>query len=77
MPFKNPKYSPHKGTQHCTPYHCATYYMMTLCNMGAFTTEPLQRMDPDAPAQRADLVKWAATAMKVQPESQPFYPPRR
>jgi hypothetical protein len=69
MPSKNPKYSPHKGTQHCTPDYWATYYMMTLCNMGAFTSEALQSMDPDAPAQRADLVKWAAAAMKVQPES--------
>lgn len=71
MPSKNPKFSPHRSTQHCTPDHWATYYLMTLYNLGAFNEEVLQHMDPDAPAQRADLVRWAAAALKVEPDAHP------
>jgi hypothetical protein len=52
-----------KNTQHCTPDHWGTYYLMTLFNMGAFTADDLRAMDPDAPISRASLEKWTAVAM--------------
>jgi hypothetical protein len=69
MPAKNPKFNTRPNTQHCTPDHWATYYIMTLHNMGAFSTEALEAMDPEAPATSQDLVRWAAAALKSQPEA--------
>lgn len=72
MPSKNPKFTTHPSTQHCTPDHWATYYIMTLRNMGAFDDEFLERMDPEAPARRADLVRWAAAAARIDARSHPL-----
>jgi len=55
--------------QHSTPYHWATYYLMTLHNMGAFSTDVLVKMDPDSPATRSELVRWVAAGTRVLPES--------
>jgi hypothetical protein len=71
MPSKNPKFSPRHHSQHCTPDHWATYYILTLYNMGAFSEEVLQRIDPDGPASRLDLVHWSAAALKAGPQSHP------
>lgn len=54
----------HHGTQFSTPYHWATYYLLTLYNMGAFDADTLARLDPDAPATRADLEQWSAVALR-------------
>ena len=51
-----------KNTQHCTPDHWGTYYLMTLFNMGAFTADDLKAMDPDAPISQASLARWTAVA---------------
>jgi hypothetical protein len=72
MPAKNPKFSPHHHSQHCTPDHWATYYLMTLYNMNAFDEVFLQRMDPDAPARRSDLVAWTAAASKTTVQAHPL-----
>jgi hypothetical protein len=72
MPEQNPKFSPHHHSQHCTPDHWATYYLMTLYNMGAFDEAFLQRMDPDAPARRADLIAWTAAALNTTIQAHPF-----
>jgi hypothetical protein len=58
-----------KNSQHSTPYHWATYYLMTLHNMGAFSADVLGKMDPDSPATRAEAVRWAATALAESPEA--------
>ena len=60
MPSRNPKFKVRGGTQHCTPDHWATYYLMTLHNLGAFDTEFLTKMDPDGPISRKDLSAWTA-----------------
>ncbi|MEO7143320.1 MAG: FAD-dependent oxidoreductase [Bryobacteraceae bacterium] len=52
----------HHGSQFSTPYHWATYYLMTLYNMGAFNGDTLRTLDPDAPATRAELAAWSAAA---------------
>ena len=58
-----------KNTQHCTPDHWGTYYLMTFFNMGAFTADELRAMDPDAPISRVSLAKWTSVAQggKAQP----------
>ena len=61
-----------KGSQHSTPYHWATYYLMTLYNMGAFTTDVLGKMDPDSPATYHEVARWAATALHVSPDAHPL-----
>jgi len=58
-----------KTSQHSTPYHWATCYLMTLHNMGAISLDDLTQMDPDSPATRADLVRWSAAAMPASPAS--------
>ena len=64
VPWINPKFASPKNRQHCTPQHWATYYLMTLYNMGAFTSAQLASLDPDAPARRSDLVQWAEVAAR-------------
>jgi hypothetical protein len=61
-----------KNPQYCTPYHWATYYLMTLYNMGAISTEDLKKMDPDSPATRGELVRWFATALATSPGAHPL-----
>jgi hypothetical protein len=61
-----------KSSQHCTPYHWATYYLMTLYNMGAFSTDELVKMNPDSPATRSDVVHWFRAAMAKSPEAHPL-----
>jgi hypothetical protein len=61
-----------KNSQHCTPYHWATYYLLTLYNMGAFSTDDLVKMDPDSPATRSDVAHWFAAAMAKSPEAPPL-----
>src|SRR6202012_1098349 len=48
-----------KNSQHCTPNHWGTYYLMTLYNMKAFSIETLANMDPDAPTSAEELAAWA------------------
>lgn len=50
------------NTQHCTPDHWGTYYLMTLYNMGAITDDDLRKMNPDAPISRETLARWTAVA---------------
>ncbi len=60
----------HRGTQFSTPYHWATYYLLTLYNMGAFGENTLAALDPDAPATRAELEQWSAVALgRAKPET--------
>lgn len=58
------------NTQHCTPDHWGTYYLMTLYNMGAFTKQQLGDMDPDGTTSGAELAAWAkvATGGKAVPQ---------
>jgi hypothetical protein len=56
-----------RNTQHCTPDHWGTYYLMTLYNMGAFTIDDLANMDPDAPSSAAEMVAWAKIASGKRP----------
>ena len=58
-----------KNSQHSTPYHWATYYLMTLHNMGSISPEDLAKMDPDAPATRREAVDWSAKALGVAPQA--------
>jgi FAD dependent oxidoreductase/S-layer homology domain len=46
------------------PSHWATYYLLTLHNMGAFEEAP-DKVNPDAPATRREVGKWSATAAGV------------
>jgi hypothetical protein len=61
-----------KSSQHCTPYHWATYYLMTLYNMGAFTTDELEKMDPDSPATRSDVAHWFQAVMEKSAGAHPL-----
>ena len=54
---------PGKRVQYCTPEHWATYYLLTLYNMGAFNDDFLSRINPDSPGTRNEMVKWASTAL--------------
>jgi hypothetical protein len=50
------------NSQHCTPDHWGTYYLMTLYNMGAFSADMLANMNPDAPTDATELSAWAKAA---------------
>jgi len=55
------------NSQHCTPDHWGTYYLMTLYNMGAFSMDELANMNPDAPTSAAELEAWAKVAAGKKP----------
>jgi hypothetical protein len=55
------------NSQHCTPDHWGTYYIMTLYNMGAFRKQELADMNPDAPSSAAELAAWAKVAAGSRP----------
>jgi hypothetical protein len=55
------------NSQHCTPDHWGTYYLMTLYNMGAFSTAVLAEMNPDAPTSSEELEAWAKVAAGKKP----------
>jgi len=56
------------------PSHWATYYLLTLHNMGAFEESP-DKVNPDAPATRREVRKWSAIAAGVDPaEHAPLLP---
>lgn len=47
------------------PSHWATYYLLTLYNMGAFDEAP-DKVDPDAPATRREVRQWSARVAHVR-----------
>ncbi len=55
------------NSQHCTPDHWGTYYLMTLYNMGAFSKQELADMNPDGPTKGAELMAWAKIAAAGKP----------
>ena len=60
---------PNASVQYCTPDHWATYYLLTLYNMGAFSDDVLKSMNPDSPTTRGELVKWAASGLPASPSA--------
>jgi hypothetical protein len=63
---------PGKRVQYCTPEHWATYYLLTLYNMGAFNDDFLAGMNPDAACTRSEMVKWASTAVGARASANPI-----
>ena len=61
---------PEKPLQSWSPDHWATWYLLTLYNMGAFDESAMGRLDPDAPVTRPELVQWADAAAKGRPGAQ-------
>ena len=55
------------NTQHCTPDHWGTYYLMTLYNMGAFSKQELSDMNPDGPTSAAEVMAWGKIAAAGKP----------
>ena len=55
------------NSQHCTPDHWGTYYLMTLYNMGAFSKQELADLNPDAPTSGEQLAAWAKVAAANKP----------
>lgn len=49
-----------RGIQYCTPDHWATYYLLTLHNMGAIDEASLRELKPDAAIPRETLRTWLA-----------------
>lgn len=54
-----------RRSQYCTPDHWATYYLLTLFNLGAFGEEVLSKLDPDAMAKRSELTKWTQAVLRA------------
>lgn len=53
------------------PSHWATYYLLTLFNLGAIRESP-DRIDPDARASREEVRRWSAVAAGIAPEEHPI-----
>ncbi|HEY3836489.1 MAG TPA: FAD-dependent oxidoreductase, partial [Bryobacteraceae bacterium] len=64
MPWQERKGA--RGIQYCTPNHPATYYLLTLFNLGAINEGALRQMNPDAPIPRQTFAQWVG---KLHPSS--------
>jgi hypothetical protein len=47
-----------RGIQYCTPNHSATYYLLTLFNLGVIDEPALRQMNPDAAIPRPVFMQW-------------------